>query len=295
MKQRERRARTHATNLLDSVGITEYPVEPAAIAAHKGLRLLERPLGPGVYGALAKAGGEFLILVSPDCPTSGHRRFTIAHELGHFHLPGHVEEMFAGGGDAVVPSVAGHFRGGATEIERESDWFASELLAPGGWATPHVEALDPCVGSLKALAAEFDTSLTMMALRYCELSDEPVAAVLSKGGIVEWTVGSERLREHRWSWSLRPGDPLPAGTVSAALGKDRKAVGRMEERSGMGPLCSWFERGPEDFGVEEDALGLGASGRLLSFLVVPDLPEPAELEGEPADDPATWKDALRGF
>jgi Zn-dependent peptidase ImmA (M78 family) len=296
VKPAERAVRRCAVEILEGLCVESYPVRPEAVAKRKGLGILERRIQPGVFGALAKSAGQFIILVSPDCPTAGHRRFTIAHELGHFHLPGHVEEMFAGA-DGVVESVAGHFRDATNRIEREADWFASEFLAPKKWAAPRIQAMEPSVRSLKNLAAEFETSLTMMALRYGELSDEAVATIVSLNGTVEWVVASGRVRDHRWSWSLRPGDPVPSRTASAGFSVDREAVTRAEERTDSGPLCAWFEKAPEDLIVEEDALGLGASGRVLTFLLIPDLPDSEELEEEDveSDDPPNWRDALRGF
>src|SRR5688572_15503536 len=110
MMRNEEVTRKRATELLAELGISTGPVKPDEIALAKSIRLETRPGFPaGVYGALYLDVAGFGIVVSDACHGDGHRRFTIGHELGHYHLDGHLERMFAGV-PGQVPSQHGHFR-----------------------------------------------------------------------------------------------------------------------------------------------------------------------------------------
>src|SRR2546426_183490 len=110
MTRGERIARRTAIEVLDDLKIVTYPVDPEAIAQRRGLLFEERGGFPDtVFGAFFRAGDRFGIVVSTACFGEGHRRFTIGHELGHYFLPGHVEELLPAGRE-LAPSLGGHFR-----------------------------------------------------------------------------------------------------------------------------------------------------------------------------------------
>jgi len=298
MSRREREVRGYANGVVDELSITTLPVSPDDVAARKGITVDEKAgLPPEIFGALYKAGGGFGILVSTECPTRGHRNFSLAHELGHYHIDGHMEALFARGEEIAV-SQGGLFRNSKDRYEREADWFASELLAPTGLVQPRVLESEPSVETLSELTEACDVSLSMMAIRYAELSDQAVAAVLSHEGVVEWTACSERIREHDWWWRLRKRTEVAPLSATAALAGDPGAIRVGDQRSTLGRLCEWFEGAPGEMEVEEDAVGLGSYGRVLTLLVVPDMPDPEELEEETeggSDDKRDWRDALRGY
>ena len=161
------------------------PIDPEQIARRQGLVVEERSLPSGVYGALWKKGNRFGIIVSDACPTAGHRRFSVAHELGHYHVDGHVDAMFAGA-TGMVESAGGFHRNRKSQLERDADWFASELLVPTKQLVSRIAGQPASIRALESLADEFQTSLTMMAIRYAELTDRATASVLSLDGRVEW-------------------------------------------------------------------------------------------------------------
>src|SRR5215211_6768769 len=89
-------ARREAIVLLEAEGVTTYPIAPEELAVRNGLRVEETSTGfpPNAYGALVKVSANiFCIMLATHCPNSGHRRFTIGHELGHYFLPGHLEVL----------------------------------------------------------------------------------------------------------------------------------------------------------------------------------------------------------
>lgn len=295
MNRREREVRRYASDVLQELDVTTVPVDPVWIARKHGLSVDEKPLPSGVFGALWKRRNGFGIVVSDSCPTAGHRRFSVAHELGHYHVDGHVDGMFSGTTDTVV-SQGGLFRDQSNRLEREADWFASELLVPATQVVPRFEKGGASVETIRCLAGEFETSLSMMAIRYTELTDRAAASILSMEGRVEWAVSSQRVREHDWSWGLRKRELVPPKTATWGLARDQIAVHSRELRSAASLVCEWFEGAPSDLEVEEDAVGLGSYGRVLTFLLFRDLPDPDDLD-EPLDDeePGDWRDAMRGY
>ena len=181
MSPREREVRQYATALLSHLSVTTIPVDPVRIARRQGLAVEEGPLPSGVYGALWKKGNRFGIIVSDACPTPGHRRFSLAHELGHYHIDGHLDAMFAG--DTKRVESAGEFHHhDKSPLEREADWFASELLVPASQLGSRIDEQPPSIGTLQSPADEFRTSLTMMAIRHAELTDRATASILSRDG-----------------------------------------------------------------------------------------------------------------
>ena len=161
MGQREREVRSAATALLDEVGYSTTPIDPFDIARSKGIRIEERAgLPRDVFSAMYKDASGFGIVISKACYGLGHRVFTAAHELGHYHIEGHLEEMFVAGNGQVL-SVGGHFRSRKDPKEREADWFASELLAPRALARPVVLDLPGTIDNLSLFADQFGVSLVV--------------------------------------------------------------------------------------------------------------------------------------
>lgn len=295
MGQREREVRGAATAVLDEVGQSSIPIDPFDVARRKGIPIEERSgLPPGIFGAMYKDATGFGIVISTACHGPGHRVFTAAHELGHYHIEGHLDEMFAEGTGQVL-SVGGHFRSRKDPKEREADWFASELLAPRALAGPVARDLPGTIDDLSLFADRFGVSLVCAGVRYAELTDAAVAVVISREGGIEWVAFSERMREHAWSQKAWRKESVPAGTATARLGEGRQPDTRQDGRS---LLCEWFEGAPADLSLEEECLWLSSYGRVITMLSAPDLPSVDEVEEETQESEwreRDWRDAVRGF
>ena len=96
------------------------------------------------------------------------KRFTIAHELGHFrmHLPGSTGVFADRAEDIVEVASNGHVNVVTVpplkQREREADAFARELLMPELLVTEHARATG---FNLPALAQRFDVSVPAIRLR----------------------------------------------------------------------------------------------------------------------------------
>jgi Zn-dependent peptidase ImmA (M78 family) len=300
MHANELLARRTANELLDECNIKAAPVDVEWIVRQKQLMFEETTQFPeGVYGALFRSGNQFGIAISSTCPGEGHRRFTIAHELGHYHIPGHVEKLLPGNDDRNALSLGGHFRTRKDPVEVEADAFANELLMPDRFVRGVIRMAGSGLAAVRTLATTFCASLTAAGIRYASVTGDPVAIIISYKSVVEWAAISSSLRAHRWGnrtlkkeWA-----PRGSGTRRLAAAQDRIRRGEVDTDSML--LCEWFEGAEGDIETVEEAVGLGNYGRVMTVLTAVDLGEPEADDGseENLDDGRThdWRDAMRGY
>ena len=103
--------------------------------------------------------------------------FSVAHELGHYYLPGHIDAVLSN--SDVHESRAGFASGDRYEIE--ADLFAATLLMPRTLFTRAMSTAGDGLPAIEKLAEQCHTSLTATAIRYARCTREPVAVVLSSG------------------------------------------------------------------------------------------------------------------
>src|SRR5690606_27429360 len=131
----------------------------------------------GVSGMLLRNGNSFGILYAIQVESEGFQRFSIAHELGHYFLDGHIDHVIPG--DGFHASRAGF--SSDDQYELEADHFAAGLLMPAALFRRELNRHDPGLEAVEALAKTCLTSLTATAIRYAELSTDAVAVVMSTG------------------------------------------------------------------------------------------------------------------
>lgn len=298
----EHMARRVANELLTGIGIQAYPVDPVSIAEHLGFPVDEVPgFPPQCYGALSIIDGKFRILVSDRCPSPGHRRFTISHEVGHAAIEGHTDAMrWIDQAGTQVALSEGHYRSRKDPVEVEADHFASELLLPEHWVRPLVDGLPVGLESIRYLADRFGASLPCAAVRYAQLSAAPVAVVLARGDSIEWVSASREVQAADFfRYNATRTATVPRGSATRRLTSAPEAVLACEQDSSTDLLRDWFPRAPRDVMVEVDALGLGSYGRVLTLLICSDLPDADEvyLHEQRGDEhdvrEQDWRSAMR--
>jgi Zn-dependent peptidase ImmA (M78 family) len=77
-------AERDAVRILRTVWGEGFPVEPVAIAKELGIRVLEAELDGNTLGALVKEPNEEPTILLNQSDSRNRRRFTCAHELGHY-------------------------------------------------------------------------------------------------------------------------------------------------------------------------------------------------------------------
>ena len=256
-------AESRAESLVKQLGIVSLPINPIEIAEQHGIPCKAEEI-QRFFGCLVKQGDTFGILYSSKFNNEGFIRFTVAHELGHYFLPGHPELLFPEG-DGIH-----HSHNGFTDSEiheLEADHFAAALLMPRHlFGVALGQETIPGFYAIEALSEKCKTSITATAIRYATFADYPVALIVSSNNRVEYSFMSDTMKTkiQGASW-LRKGEGIPPQSQTSAFNEDQNNIlsGAKEESSSY--LDAWFP-GAQSEEVNEDVIGLGGYGKTLTVL-----------------------------
>ena len=210
-----------------------------------------------------------------DCKTlepfasEGFKRFTVAHELGHYFLEGHIPGLFAG--DSISHTSESGFISD-DHYEREADYFAAGLLMPNELFARACNNAGRDLSEIEKLAALCQTSLTATAIRFAGVTEDAVAVVCSKDDRILYCFMSKRLRGVRGLTWPKKGSGLPSDTATANFNRNLENVLLGKRLTSTSNLGMWFDGLPEVV-VGEDVVGLGEYGRTLTVLTTSDLPD----------------------
>lgn len=167
------------------------------------------------------------------------RRFSIAHELGHFLIPAHM------------PPTNGQFLCSAEQLrqlsardqdrrarmEVEANRFAALILMPPPLLRPRLRQVrQPRLEQLVALAETFDVSKDAMARAFAEYHDEPVAVLIWRDGQL---VRCYRSQSMPWL-AVRIGDRATREQLGA---QTDAATGTVSDLASVRPE-TWLEERP---------------------------------------------------
>jgi Zn-dependent peptidase ImmA (M78 family) len=201
----ERKAKEH--------GFDAFPVDPHRIAEDEDIHIVpKRPDQPGVSGGIIFSDAGVAIFHSTDIASPGFQRFTIAHELGHYFLDGHPEEIQKVA--SVHVSRAG-FTQGNNSIELEADHFASGLLMPTRLVRGALDQGQVGLVGIVELADLSQCSLTASAIRAAECSPYPMAIVISQGERICYGFLSDEFKQLKPRAFPRKDDLLPDSITRA--------------------------------------------------------------------------------
>ena len=257
-----RRAAAAAEDLLSQLGIDDLPVDVFGIARMIDVPVMEKPDARlGVSGALVKVDNDFAIAYATHVGSPGFQRFSIGHELGHLHIPGHAEALLPAG-EAMHESRAGYRSDNV--YEREADEFSANLLMPRHLFRPAMLRAGSGLSAILQLADLCETSRLATAIRYVKLTSDAMAVVVSEGPTLRYAFLSDELKEfHDIDWPQR-NSPLPV-VPTAAFNRDSRKVINREEAQHDTPMGDWFG-GDHSANLSEEIVGLGRYGRTLTVL-----------------------------
>jgi hypothetical protein len=272
-------------------GFQSLPVDPKKIAAASSIALMDfKPERLGISGFLMRSGEDFGIGYSTAIQNEGFMNFTIAHELGHYFLGGHVQAVIGYGDTGIHYSESGFVSN--DEYEREADSFAAELLMPEALFKITLQQVGSGFPAIEALATAGRTSLVATAIRFAKLADDPVAVVLTAGSQIEWCFVSPELRKCRGVFPLGKRSILPTKSTTAAFNGNPTLVQSGERAEGCCSLNLWFENAP-DVEVKEDVVGLGHYDKTLTVLFTDELVTEEEEEEDTTEDMVTGMPSSR--
>jgi Zn-dependent peptidase ImmA (M78 family) len=238
------------------------------ICKRLGLRIKEIPL-TGAHGALvrSKNSSKGIISVKASLREETQKRFTVAHEIGHFVIPYHKDLS-----NVCDARTLGRFGKTLPRPELEANEFAAELLLPARLVRMPLRVDTPSLETISSVATEFETSLTSATWRFLDLTDQPCAMIWSHKGGAVWYRTSDAL-----SIEL-PLQELPASQSIAG----RLFAGK--QAPSAGPVDPYLWCRPQDaeciHTLIEESLRLPNYDAVLTLLWANKMSRPIECEEE---------------
>jgi hypothetical protein len=203
-----------------------------------------RPLG-NFEGALYPVhGGKAWAVIYNSAVSDGRRRFTLAHEFGHYlmHralLPDGIEC----GEEAVT------FRDGV-DLEKEADTFGAYLLMPlDDFRLQLAADAVPQIDDLGAVAARYGVSLISCIVRWLEYTSRRSMIVVSRDGFVLWAKSSgPAFKSGRF---IRTRGVAPVEVPAASL-VHRRDIADIAREGIDHPPGIWFDEGCKQLSIHSD-------------------------------------------
>lgn len=255
-------AKQKGESLLRELEIVSLPVDPFSVAANHDIVVKKKTdTDEGVSGMLLRHGDSFGIVYATHIPNEGFQRFSVAHELGHYFLDGHIDHVLPR--DGVHASQAGFVSGDPFELE--ADHFAAGFLMPSTLFRRELGKYDPGLAAVEHLSEKCKTSLTATAIRYAELSEDAVAVVVSTGNSINYCCLSETMKSLKQITWLKKNSPIPPNTTTAQFNDNPDRVTRAERADSEIDILDWLG-GVRSVPATEEVVGLGSYGKTLTVL-----------------------------
>ena len=258
---------------LEAMGCLKLPIDLALVRQ----MLPDTPFGRGAVikepadltwgsseGALVRNPhneSEWGIFVNPKARAE-RKRFTVAHELGHFVLHRTAQATFNCDKESVYSGIDT-----LKKIEREADDFASNLLMPGNMLRDRIDGKRIDIHLLGELAKEFGVSLEAMCIRLIKFTEQRAILVYWDHGFLkyQWPSSDARKTRVRLHKTDDPQEPL-AGTLAA----DNKIE---QEWDGIDmPASAWCSSEDADIRLRELKHTYTDGNRVLSLLMLESAP-----------------------
>jgi len=247
------RAVACAAKLIDSYYLTgPEDIDLEAIAMDQNLLILEEDIG-GAEAHLVQNGKKGIITIRKN-DSAVRKRFSIAHEMGHWFL--HKDSRSF---EFCSPSDMVEYERRKV-AEYEANIFASEFLLPRKFVYPRFREQEPNWDFLLEKANEFKTSLTATAIRYVDMTKEKCFLVCSENSKVKWW------RKNSSTLFLQAGQALTNRTHASMCFTG--GLKRAEIKSV--PASAWFDDIDPKLCVEvkEQSIKLGSLPYVLTLLWV---------------------------
>ena len=217
------------------VSAQRFPKDP--LKAIKGGDL------PGFEGALYPVGDPrdgWAIIYNDAKISPGRRRFTVAHEFGHYLAHRHMLP------DGIACDEKAILRRDGSGIEKEADQFAAYLLMPFDDFRARLPAsVKPSIDGLSELADRYGVSLIAATLRWLEYTERRAVVVASRDGGALWARSSDSaFRSRRFIRTVRETYMLPEASLAAFGVFDEKGRATAKFPPGV-----WFPEETEEMSV----------------------------------------------
>jgi Zn-dependent peptidase ImmA (M78 family) len=162
-----------AQKVIADFKINEPSVNLFAIVKDMGIQLLEYNLGDDTSGVLVIEKGKGTIGYNPK-DVQVRRRFTVAHELGHYVLHRTSNDLFVDNFFLIKFRGNNSYTDNDYLQEQEANAFAAALLMPEGFILEEVKKREyqglPETDFIARLAKKFEVSIPAMTYRLTNLN-----------------------------------------------------------------------------------------------------------------------------
>jgi Zn-dependent peptidase ImmA (M78 family) len=174
-----------AKELLYSCGIEDLIDFPLNLfVSGIGATLIENPLencdGRIIFGKM-----KTLIEINSEIEFEEKKRFTLAHEIGHYILHKNIEVHNDNEGTTTWFSNK-ESQSKAGKQENEANEFASELLMPASIFISKIEGKKFSPDLLRTISQYFKTSITSVIFKYFEFGNHPICIFFSHNNVVRY-------------------------------------------------------------------------------------------------------------
>jgi hypothetical protein len=253
-----------AEKIVSKNGFTYFPIDPKQIAENSRINVIPKDDSTeGVSGFLLKLGDNFCIAYSTFYRNQGFENFSIGHELGHYFLDGHTDQLFKINGTHV--SHANFVSD--DPLEREADIFSSSLLMPEDLFKNTLWKFGKGLDTVLGMADLCKTSLTATAIRYAELTGDFIIVVISTNSYIDYCCLSSKVFHLKNKEIPKKKWPIFKETATALLAKDTSRVLRGDKDSAQTDLADWIECDRSRIALEE-VIGLGKYGKVLTVISI---------------------------
>jgi Zn-dependent peptidase ImmA (M78 family) len=243
----------HAKSLLKKLEINSLPIDPFDISERMGIFVKEDDC-EGYTGMILVVDDRALISIKSGIREHSRKKFTVAHELGHYSIPEHLAgRTFFKCTDKDLNTFDKK-----DSKESEANDFAAEFLMPEELFRERIMPKDLSYGLIEELIDEFETSLTATGIRFVKLSGD-YALVCSEKSRIKWFIKGDE-----FPFYLRADGRLDKESIAIEHFKGKNLPKSFETV----PAYVWLDdyKLKEDMEVQELAIALPYYNQVLSFI-----------------------------
>ena len=189
-----------ARELLSELSMTTLPINPKEIIKQKRILLKEFDDIENIEGFILRKNGNAIIGLNKNITSETRKKFTLAHELGHYKIPSHqnIQEYKCSKEDIENFQTD-------KDIEAEANEFAAELIMPKKMIINKIEENDPSISIIQEIASNCETSFLSTAFRYTKLTEFPVVFFVSENKKLKYFIYSDKISNSKKYFFENPG------------------------------------------------------------------------------------------
>tara|TARA_R110002051_G_scaffold133967_1_gene207241 strand:+ start:3466 stop:4269 length:804 start_codon:yes stop_codon:yes gene_type:complete len=229
-----------AKELLEEIGLDDITYMPMDLfVSALGATLIEEPL-KNSDGKIIRGNTKTLIKINSEILYEEKKRFTIAHEVGHYLLHDKLDLAVHNENSNTLnwfQNIEQQAKKGIQEYEAND--FASELLMPEIIFRKFIEYKSFSPSLIKEISIRFKTSLTSVVYRLITLDVFPLLVVFISDGVVRYWRKSSDLKG--WLKDVTKLSPPEDSVAKEYIDADYDFIYKGEEKAQEIERSTWFK------------------------------------------------------